>query len=443
LVDRKVQDGLSVRTETVESITNAYAGRDVPEKIRNCIRYAYTNWGIQYVLLGGDTQIVPCRYAYAYVDSGADTSIPCDLYYACLDGSWNGNNNSQWGEPTDGEGGGDVDLLAEVFVGRAPVDTVAEVSTFVEKSVRYEAQGPGDAPTALFVAEFLGSFPTGPAQGGDMFDPLLPYFPAYQVSWLDDRPSTTPQWTKAEAINALNRSPHFALFNGHGTSDILLGVYAPARTIEVIDLDSLTNQRPFLAYSVGCDVGQFDNFYLLPDCIGEELVKRHARAAFAAVFNSRVGFYDPQEEWKYSGEFQLKFFDQMLTRGRTGLGVANQLSKHDMVGHIETASPMAYRYCYYEITLFGDPHTAIQVAPYPLRLEATWAANGGSGSTCILRWPSLPDRSYAVYATTNLTAGGFTLLTNGLPATPPLNTFIDPIGALRNRFYRVEARNEP
>jgi len=68
---------------------------------------------------------------------------------------------------------------------------------------------------------------------------------------------------------------------------------------------------PFLAYSVGCNAGEFDNFTFLPDCIGEELVKSNACGAFAAVLNSRAGWFDPQEEWKYSGE-------RILLRGSNG-----------------------------------------------------------------------------------------------------------------------------
>ena len=135
LVERKSRDGLAVKVETMETITNTVAGRDVPEKIRNYIRQSYTNWGIDYVLLGGNTTIIPCRYAYVRVDlAPKDSYLPTDLYYACLDGSWNGNADRHWGEATDGDHGGDVDLLAEVYVGRAPVATLEQVKMFVEKN---------------------------------------------------------------------------------------------------------------------------------------------------------------------------------------------------------------------------------------------------------------------------------------------------------------------
>lgn len=371
LVDLKTQAGLAVKVETMEAITNTFSGQDMPEKLRNYIRAAYTNWNIAYVLLGGDIPTVPYRIAYIGMGGVVDSPfLPTDLYFACLDGSWNNDNDARWGEPTDGEGGVDVDLLAEVYVGRAPVDTVAEVNIFVEKTVRYETQSHPNVTNVLLMAEFLADTSTGPAQGGDMFVPLEPLFGAYQLTWLDDRPWTEPQWNKADGMNALNRSPHSALLNGHGDDLTLIGqAYPFLRAIETQDLDNLTNQWLFLAYSVGCNVGQFDNFEpfqdeeSFPDSIGEQLVKRHHRGAFAAVFNSREGLYDNQDEAKYSGEFQLKFFTNLLSQGHTNLGVANQLGKHDLLAHVESMGIMSYRWCYYEITFFGDPHAAWKTPP--------------------------------------------------------------------------------
>jgi len=378
LVDRKVLDGLAVQVETVENILAAQTGRDQPEKIRNYIRYAYTNWGITYVLLGGDSTIVPARYAYAYMASLESGRFPrhlpaCDLYYACLDGSWDQDGDNTFGEPTDGQAGQEIDLLAEVYVGRAPVDTVAEVNTFVEKTVRYEDQPHANFTNVLFIAEYLGTYAGVVAQGWDMFVPLTNYFSNYHQARLDDSPFTTPQWSYLDAINALNLSPHLALFSGHGDPGTVMGLIAE-------DLDVLTNQWPSLTYSVSCDSGAFDNDTFLDpfDCIGEELIKRNSRAAFAAVLNSREGWYDAAVEWKWSGEFQIRFFDELLNQGHTRLGVANQLSKHALVAKVETAGLMTYRFCYFEINLLGDPHVALRTPSAMPQLVVSSAHGGAS-----------------------------------------------------------------
>lgn len=348
LVEQKVADGLSVKVATVEDVVASCAGVDDAAKLRAYITYAYTNWNTQYVLLGGDIATVPYRKAYAYCD-GADTNMPCDLYFACLDGSWNSDGDGYWGEPTDGEGGGDVDLLAEVYVGRAPVDTSSEVSNFVAKTVRYEQSGHANAGKARFLGEYLGNYSGTYSQGGDGLDPLLPAFSDYQVEWLDDRPTNGDTWGASDCVNALNQSPHLVAHDGHANETYALRMYESS-------IDSLTNAEPFLLDSVGCYCGAFD----YSDCFAEELVKRNRHGAFAVVMNSRYGWFDSDYEWMFSGEFMGHFFDELLTQGHPNIGAANQLSKHDMIGSVETSGDMVYRWCYFEITLFGDPHVALQ-----------------------------------------------------------------------------------
>ena len=469
LVDLKRQNGLAVKIETVESITSTQPGLDSPERIRNFIRSAYTQWGVTYVLLGGDATIVPCRYAYANMNlSEVESRIPADLYYACLDGSWNSDGDDRWGESTDGPAGGEVDLLAEVSVGRAPVDTAEEVATFVEKTLRYETLGHLQPEQVLLVAEYLKNTATGPAQGGDLFEPTLPYLTAYQQTWLDDRPFTTPQWTKPQLQTALDHSPHLALFNGHGDSETLMSPsLTPSRGIRLAEIDALTNTTPFLAYSVGCNVGQFDNDRWSPDAVGEELVKRNRHGAFAAIFNSRLGWYDPIDESKYSGEFQARFFEHLLARGQTNLGVANQFSRHDLVGQIESSGLMPYRWCYYEITLLGDPHVAWQT-PTPTAtpdtdgdgmhdlaeqvagtdpadpasvLAVRVLSSAESAGQIRLEWPAAQGRSYSILRAL-VPDGPFELLAGNLPATPPLNSY--PVTTDSGRwFYRIEVQISP
>ena len=355
LLDSKTMAGVSPRIETVEAIASQYRGRDLPEKIRNYICYAYKTWGVQYVLLGGDVDTVPCRYASGRMnEKEVESRLPCDMYFACLDGSWNRDGDARWGEPTDGEDGGDVDLMAEVWVGRAPVDTPEEIARFVGKTLCADKGGQISRPKILFLAEYLGRYSGGvEGQGGDMFDPLSQRLNGLPVTWLDDRPHLSSQWGKADAVAALNRSPNFVLYNGHADADILMRLRRD-------DLDDLTNASPFLIYSVGCHAGRFDNDRFSPDSIAEEFIKRNCHGAFAAIINPRLGWFDPQTELNYSGEYQAKFFDAVLMSGEKHLGTLHQDSKHRMIGRLEVSGTMPYRWCYYELTLLGDPHATVR-----------------------------------------------------------------------------------
>ena len=144
------------------------------------------------------------------------------------------------------------------------------------------------------------------------------------------------------------------------------------------DLGALTNEDLFLAYSVSCQAGRFDNDPMSPDSIAEELVKRPRHGAFAAIFNARVGWFDPRQVWRYSGEYQARFFDQLLDRGQTNLGKACQLSKQDLLGQVESTGVMPYRWCYFQINLLGDPHTPVRLPPVALPAVPSRANEAGT-----------------------------------------------------------------
>ena len=351
LIDRKTAVGLTVATETVEHIYANYTGVDNPEKIRNCIKDYYTNSGIEYVLLGGDTSVVPCRGAYGYTSTADEPNLPTDLYYSCLDGSWNSNGDAYWGTPVDAEPGyADIDLLGEVYVGRAPVDTAEEATRFVNKVKGYELSGNPNVGKCLFLGEYLGNG----AQGGDALDTIAPYFAGRTVEWLDDRPHTSAQWTNTACIAELNESPHIVAHVGHGNATTVMRLSRE-------DVDLLTNTHLWLVNSMACYSGAFDS----SDCIAEDLSKRNSSAAFAAIMNTRYGWYKDSDPSKYSVEFQQKFFDCLLSQGVAKIGAALQQSKHDMVGEVENSGSMTYRWCYFTITLFGDPHTELASAGDP------------------------------------------------------------------------------
>jgi hypothetical protein len=428
LIAQKQAAGLTVITETMETITNLYAGVDAAERLRTYIRYAYTNWGVQYVLLGGDIKVVPYRGVYARCSGVTLNLMPSDLYFACLDGSWNHDGDALWGEPTDGETGGDVDLLTEVCVGRAPVETAAEVSNFVARCLAAE-----QTPSARFRACFAGEYLSAAgAQGGSALDSLQPAFSNSfcPVAWLDDRPYATTVWTAADALDALNRSPLLVAHFGHGTE---YGYDTTALRLTVSDLDALTNASPFLLYSTACNTGAFDNNFGLGDCIAEELVKRNAHGAFTVLANAREGWYDPRDEQRYSGEFQQRFFDRLLSDERVPVGLAHELAKQDLLGSVETSgSSMPYRWCLFGINLFGDPQAAVRV-PLSLRFRVTPAER-------IVTWNSWPNRTYSVYRATDLTAGLGACISSNLFATPPLNVYTDSVPNPISAFYRIIAQ---
>jgi hypothetical protein len=125
--------GMLTRVIRVQEIVWNYEGADLQERIREFIKDAYLYWETEYVLLGGDDELIPHRGLYAEIlPYVTDNDIPADVYYAALDGTWNDDGDGRWGEP------GEDDLLPEVSIARVCPNDLTEAINFVNKIIRYE-----------------------------------------------------------------------------------------------------------------------------------------------------------------------------------------------------------------------------------------------------------------------------------------------------------------
>jgi len=353
---------------------------DTQAKIRNFIRYAYSELGTNYVLLGGDADInneddniVPCRKLFAN-ESGLplisstnlgeeEDDIPSDVYYACLDGNFNYDVDGHFGECADRNDFANVDeadLMAEVYVGRACADSEEEVANFVMKTIGYEnSDGEPYLSKILMVGEYLG-FPGISAYGGNYKDQVIPLIPNdYNVNTLYDR-DLPHHWTKYDMMEIMNTAtPHIINHDGHAYYGYNL------RMINE-DVDSLVNNKYFFAYSHGCMAGGFDN----PDgyeCIAEHFTVETPHGAFAVIMNARYGLGSEDTLESPSLALDKSFFKALFTENIRQLGRASHYSKED---HIWQIDENGIRWVYYEANLFGDPEISIK-NQYPYNVELT------------------------------------------------------------------------
>ena len=355
LIAQKEARGLTATIVTIEDVYANYTGVDNAEKLRNFIIDAYTNWETEFVLLGGDINIIPLRYLNA-----EGTSIPSDLYYQCLDGTYDDNGNGIYGEPTDGPGGTDVDLMAEVYIGRASAENEEEMSNFVFKTLAYEndAEGEPYLRTALMCGEHLGF--GGPAEYADSAMEEIRLgssnhgyttvgfasCAAFTTNWLYDSDSPGNSWVKQAIIDSIE-SNKYSIINhlGHANTDYVMKFYNA-------DADALTNTKFLFAYSQGCIPGDFSS-----DCIAEHLTTSNRHGMYAVVFNSRYGWGKFNSTDGPSQRFDRQFWDAYFGEYIFNLGAINADSHEDNIWDINGSH---IRWCYYETNLLGDPHTVIR-----------------------------------------------------------------------------------
>jgi hypothetical protein len=364
LVDWKNQKGVSATMVLVEDILEnpeyfcdgafgdgcASHFNDTAARIRNFIKDAYLNWGTDYVLLGGDTEIVPARKVYAYSEGFAasyfyvDYEIPCDMYYGALDGSWDNDNDTVFGEgqfdvgPENGTAGEEADFFAEVYIGRAPVDEAQEAANFVGKTLWYEQTSDDEyLKKALMIGETLDE----ETEGGNSKDSVTSWVPQYTMERLYDRDKT---FGYDALVSELNSGPHIVNHVGHAYYTNMMGL-SPE------DVDNLNNTRFFMMYSIGCYSAAFDEVSDPDEAIAEHFIK-NPTGAFAYIGNTRFGWYSPGSMNAPCDIFDKEFF-RVLSQGEGNLGRILQTSKENLYrAHV-------HRWTYFNLVLLGDPETEI------------------------------------------------------------------------------------
>ena len=367
----KRKQGYNVILKTVEDIYSEYsAGYDNPDRIRLCIRDAYQNDNVLYVLLGGDVEIIPHRGLYGFVESSSgdkeDYDIPSDLFYMGLDrvgsGSgpdWNTDNDSKWGEHSE------ADYLMEVNLGRISANTQVEFSNALNKQMKYQRSPVcADVEKALMVGQ---KFDNEPTWGGDYKDQIVngvyngttncPPIPAnFTVETLYDKDAV---WSFDDIKNMLNGGTHLINNAAHSNNSTIMNIENSDITTTNFTVNG-ENHNYYIIYSQGCYAASFDNrntsgSYNNYDCVVEELVNCET-GCVCFIGNSRYGWYEPGGLNGISQQFDKSFFASLWYSSIPYIGNVHLYGKQSLVG---TCNESAYRWVYYELNLFGDPSLCV------------------------------------------------------------------------------------
>lgn len=376
-INYKKSTGYIVKVESTEDIYSNYEGQDNQEQIRNCIIDYYENHGIAYVILGGDAdpnnsshRIIPHR-GFAADD---DDDIPSDMYYSCLDGTWNDDGDNKWGES------GETDLYAEVGIGRICVDNDTEIENFTNKLILYQnAPVFDDIEKALSIGEELNNNPW--TYGGDYMDEInegssangvttVGFADNFLISKLYDRDGG---WNKYDVFNKINNDG-VHLMNHLGHSNIQYNMKMDNSDITTSNFQNDGITRGFvIGYSQGCYNGSFDNrktggSYSTGDCFAEKITTIET-AEVACVANSRYGWYMPGGTGSTSQFVHREFCDAIFGEEIFVIGYINSDSKEDNAVRFNSSGNM--RWVVYQTNLFGDPSLDIWTA-IPTEIIATY-----------------------------------------------------------------------
>ncbi len=326
--------GINTVVKTLSWVRENYVGVDDSERIRNFIIDAYENWGISFVLLGGDPPMLPTRFVWVdrtQIYTSLWLPIASDLYYSDLDGDWNHDGDEKFGEISDS-----LDLFPDVFVGRLPTCTNEEVFDYLNKLHTYIFPPNNNIQTkALFFSSNL-----------DHDWPGLPY--AYELA--DHLPNNFTKSFLDETLNNLSKeslrdSIHsgFGIVSGIGHGDVNTicirfanpKIYAP-----IFFFDSLSNTPLYsLMTVITCYTNPFQS-----DCVGEHWILNPHGGGVAYIGPTS------SSEGGLHKEYMVALYDSLFTHP---LGQSIAFSKIPFI--VDAQSDNWHRVHQFSITLLGDP----------------------------------------------------------------------------------------
>jgi hypothetical protein len=395
------EDNLNCTLVTIQNISSCSAYwnstalfNDTAAQIREFLRDAYQDWGLSYVLIGGDDDLIPAREMKYYYEDDVDS----DLYWSNLDNTFNADQDSYWGEYTDGG----FDLYSELYIGRLTCDVPQDVSNWMNKSFTYADSLNQDL---IENAAFYGGALGWSCEGDDFIeysalqgtndwlgpDPdshgVYPDWLGFQYgfeTWNQENPdylfnlsvkwtAETPNsgWSGGSEVaatsglkNAIN-SNNVSLISGIAHASATMSLDVSASTWE----SDYTNTFPFFIHDYGCHCGDMDASD--DGVLHSMLFHSDTQLAFGCVYNTGYGFGSWADTNSSSALQQKLFWDYFFDiENNSGgqenwqLGKAMAYSKDAMAPTVNWTVSGAYeswRGIIQGCTLFADPAQRLKV----------------------------------------------------------------------------------
>jgi len=343
-----------------KEVTRNYSTFDDDQaRIRNFLRFAYDDWGTQYVLLGGDVQIIPVRKLRineTWWYGGLTTmwtfaNIRADFYYTALDGTWNDDFDEHFGEASPYSVDDEADYIAELYIGRAPVDNKRDVKVFVDKVIQFETS---EKPENMLFHQ-AGINPLNVPDSSVVPEQCYEHVPdhyivykLYQINTNINPAKYVRHWQDPDKLIVLH------VGSGDGSTYYMERRVTGDSKFTCEDIDRFNNTFLPVHMSLSCNSG---NFGLNYDCLSENLLLHPGYGPSACIFNSFFGVASENNAHKYSGEFLEQQFYEIFENGVERLGEIVAKSKYNFIENAQ--NELLYRWCYYTVYLLGDPETSL------------------------------------------------------------------------------------
>ena len=380
LADWKTKKGIPAIIETVEDISITYAGSDIQEKIRNYLIDIKRKYGSMFVLLGGDTNVIPARVKKSRSSDNKDW-VAVDFYYNCVEGgNWNKNGNNVYFEADKIDFDDSKDWGVSFKLGRAPVETLEEAEIFVNKVIHYEKADLNINYSYINNSVAADAFISKNENTGYLSDEkrseIANFYSKTNLNrWLiydhyncksniatcsnkhsvyEDQSGKGEELNKANFVGALQNGGNSGLNHFHlvyhmdHSSPGAMGTSSKDKneSISNWDVDNLNNGYYYqIVMSGGCSPAD-----ITKDCIAEHFVNNPQGGAVAYIGNTDTGWSD---EHVHLGQFLSELYKTSVnTTSRYDLSILHQKAIENINYHKLQLANCA-------LHLFGDPEMQV------------------------------------------------------------------------------------
>lgn len=363
----KKKQGYNTAVRTISWIRQHYQGVDDAERLRNFLCDGLVQWGVVFVLLGGDVPDIPTRWIWmAPLYDEWPPHVATDGYFSDLDGSWNADGDEKYGEVDDL-----LDLYPDVFVGRLPTRIPQDVRNYLAKvEVYLHPVLPVIHDRALF---FTSDFNV-PDDAYQMAMRLQTRFP----SWFTIR--VLNEKFRDEIADSIDAGFGLVMGLGHGDVNNIRNKNTPRQSMNNYFFDAFANNDKYaLMVVITCFTNPFQS-----DCLSEHWLCNPEGGG--------IGYIGPSSssEAYLHEEYTRVLFDSLFSAP-----VASALAKSKIPFVPQSLWDNWYRLYQFSINYLGDPcltlwdsiphvYTTVTVSPETLNI--------GLDSITIQIDPPVPSR---------------------------------------------------
>lgn len=367
----KTIKGVKTRVKTIEEIfEDESLGFNLSniQKMKYTIRDYLNNKGTDYVLLGGDVEIVPCRpCSIMYVNMMVPTTTPCDLFFSDIDDNdmdWQSNerlNESIYDK-----------RIPDVSLTRLSVNSLADAEMQVARIIEYE-KNPNTSiwpDSILMVGNVFQGYDqhySPPRSDMDIesrtfYDQIkLDYhfqgdcFHLYDTS-TDYPEDSLYQLTGDHLLETMERGFQYIRVTTHGDSN--RWKLEDNSSFYKSHAEQFNNPAYSLILTSACFTNAIDS-----TCLSEAFMRNPNSGILAYWGSSREGFGTkdntaPDSYYGASERYELYYFRELYDNNEQHFGDIVRNIKTTMAG-LDMSYNMPYRWLNYSINPLGDPEMPI------------------------------------------------------------------------------------